>query len=181
MKKYIFLLLALSIIFTLCVSAFAASEISGEGDASSDVRLDAEAAAFSVTVPTSLDMALAANGAVTCATNAKIVNNGYAPVEVTAIAVNDAAGWTKVAFSDAATFKTYKVDSKRYAMKIGAEGKLQDASEALTEAGGIIKTCIDGGAELPFSYAGLVSAFSEAKAGETVATVVFTVGWVAAA
>lgn len=178
MKKILSLILSLSMVFALSVSALAASEISAGGDAESAVKLDAAAATFSVTVPTSLDMALAADGTVTCATNAKIVNNGYAPVEVTAIAVNDATGWTKVAFSDATTFKTYKVDSKQYAMKIGTEGNLQDASTGLSAAGGIIGTDIDGGTDLAFSYDGLISSFSETTNNQTVATVVFTVGWV---
>lgn len=181
MKKIISTLLTLCMVFSLSVSAFAASTISAGGDADSAVKLDAAAATFSVSVPTSLDMDLAADGTVTCATNAKIINNGYAPVEVTAIAVNDATGWTKVAFSNATTFKTYKVDSKQYAMKIGTEGKLQDASTGLSTDGGIIGTCIDGGTDLPFSYDGLISSFSAAQSDQTVATVVFTVSWVEAA
>ena len=178
MKKFVSMMLSLCLVMALSVPAFAASTISAGGDADSTVMLDAAAATFSVTVPTSLDMALAADGTVTCATNAKITNNGYAPVEVTAIAVNDATGWTKVAFSDATTFKTYRVNSKQYAMKIGTTGSLQDASEALTSAGGIIGTDINGGAELAFAYDGLISSFSAAATDQTVATVVFTVGWV---
>ena len=181
MKKFVSMMMSLCMALVLSaaliVPADAASTISAGGDADSTVTLDAAAATFSVTVPTSLDMALAADGTVTCATTAKIVNNGYAPVSVTAIAVNDATGWTKVAFSNATTFKTYKVNSKQYAMKIGTTGNLQDANSTLTSAGGIIGTDINGGTELAFSYDGLISSFSAAQTDETVATVVFTVGW----
>lgn len=180
MKKLLSIALSLSMLLALSANAFAAGTISAEGDASSEVKLQAEAATFSVTVPTSLDMALAKDGTVTCATTAKIVNNGLAPIQVTAIAVNDASGWTKVAFSDIDTFKSYKVDSRQYAMKIGTSGKLQDVNSGLTAAGGIIDTCIDGGTELAFGYEGLISSFSAAASNETIATVVFTVGWVPA-
>ena len=181
MKRHIAFLLILCSFFSLLCNASAAEALDSTEAESRVVLTSAAPAVFSVTVPSSLPVALKADGAAEVATNAKIINNGYAPVEVTAIAVNDATGWTKVAFSNATTFKTYKVDSKQYAMKIGTESKLQDASTGLSTDGGIIGTCIDGGTDLPFSYDGLISSFSAAQNNQTVATVVFTVSWVEAA
>lgn len=181
MKKVFSIFLALAMVLGMSAMAFAAPTISAEGDANSEVKLTAEAATFSVTVPTNLPVAVAADGSVTCAdaATAKIVNASSGQVQVTAIAVNDAAPYTKVAFSDVATFKAYQADSHKYALKLGTNSTVaEDASVGLTAAGGLIGVAINGNnGELPIFYDVLSSAFKTAQSNVKIADVVFTVAW----
>ncbi len=181
MKKFISILLALAMVLGMSSMAFAADTITTVGgDATSEVKLTAEAATFSVTVPTVLAIAVAANGTVTCATEAKIINNSTSQVKVTAITVTDTAPYTRAAFTTVDAFKAYAANSHIYALKLGTTATLaEDAMTALSSAGGIIGTAINGAAgELPFFYDALSSGFTTAVGTATkIADVVFTVGW----
>ncbi len=196
MKKILSIVMAMAMVLSMGAFAFAASTTDAEGNVDSQLTLDAQAARFSVTVPTKLPVQLSEAGVVTVATDAKIVNASSAQVRVSDIAVNGTAPWTKVAFTDEAAFRKMPVDAHKFAMKIGTTGNLQDANSALTAAGGIIGTAIDGstaGTEFPFAYEALISPVSAAigtysttiSAGDTatgtaIASIVFTVEWVPA-
>ena len=81
--------LSMALCLSMAVTSFATDpEITSSGaSASSAVTLTVAAANFSVTVPTSLPVSVAADGTVTVAgTNPKIVNSGTGPVSVTGVA-----------------------------------------------------------------------------------------------
>lgn len=90
MKTFLAMVMALSMVACMATTAFAAdlSAFDGAGvkiDATDGagevpVKLYAEGTTFSVTVPTSLPVSVDANGAVTVATDAKIINNSFGAV-----------------------------------------------------------------------------------------------------
>ena len=97
MKTFLAMVMALSMVACMATTAFAAdlSAFDGAGvkiDATDGagevpVKLYAEGTTFSVTVPTSLPVSVDANGAVTVATDAKIINNSFGAVKVTDLKV----------------------------------------------------------------------------------------------
>jgi hypothetical protein len=132
------------------------------------VTLTATAATFSVTVPTSLPVSLSADGTVTTATNCKITNNSTGQIKVSAVAINDANSWTKVAFST--DFNAIKVNTKQYALKINEK-------ESTSDILGTFSAIDGGGASTSITYDAKVVAPSSAISNATIANVVFTIGW----
>ena len=100
MKKIISIVLALSVLFAMSVTASAADVESNGGSGSTPVYLSStedgtiggkpSATAMSVTVPTALPMAMSQNGDVTCADNCKIINNSYGAVRVKSVTITTA-------------------------------------------------------------------------------------------
>ncbi len=198
MRKTLSILLALAMVLGMSAFAFAdATTTTVGGNATSQLVLDAQVAHFSVTVPTKLPVQLSDTGVVTVADDAKIINASSAQIQVTNIAVTPAAGWTHIAFTSEADFRTKPVNANQFALELGATAAgLEDSYTALTATGGIVGTAINGstaGTEFPFVYAALVSPVSTAigtysatvNAGDTatgtaIADIVFTVGWVTA-
>ena len=99
MKKILAAILALTMVFTLGVTAFADNSISTAGGTSSvPVKLTTSAAVFSVTVPTAFPVNVASDGTVTVADNLEITNNSKGQIKVTGVTVTGKNGWSLVAF-----------------------------------------------------------------------------------
>ena len=162
------LVLVLCLCLSLTVPAYAdANQISTAGSGGvSTVTLSVAASTFSVTVPTDLAVSVAADGTVTCATTAKIVNNGKGPVRVTAVNVAGVNGWTAVDYQS--SFAGEQVNTKKIGLKLNDTALSGDLAAAFA--------VIDGGSEQSFTYAANIPAQSEAVS-TTVANVTFTVGW----
>ncbi|MDD3778453.1 MAG: hypothetical protein PHX26_00165 [Proteiniphilum sp.] len=140
--------------------------------------LSTEAAAFSVTVPTSLPIHVAADGTVTTATSAAIVNNSHGAVKVTGLSVSGIGDWTIVGF-DSANMPAEKVNAHKIAMSINGDKTTADDTITFTAANfpkldGVNATASD---ELPVTYHAKVPAQSGALDAVAVVDVTFTIGW----
>jgi len=200
-SKIVSLVLAVAMCFCMGVTAFAAENntiSTAGGSGTTPVNLsttkdgtiggDPAATALSVTVPTSLPMAMAQDGAVTTATNCKITNNSYGAVRVKSVTIAGANGWTLTAFGDKTTLASEKVDSNKlgFAMSIGGgtqvkTDKSNAASQTLISApatgcymSGVGNTSANSVAVL---YDAIVTPLSNAMTEATIANVVFVVEW----
>lgn len=178
MKKLLVVCLALIMVLGSMSVAFAdVTEAGSTG--TTPVTLTTTAATFSVTVPTGLGISVAADGTVTCADAAKIINNGAGAVKVTAISVEAADGWTIVNFGK--DMSGVKVGAKEVGFEINelattAEGALNTTN--LATAFPAIAAKNDGATdELAITYDATVSAQSSALDDVKVLDVVFTIGW----
>ena len=138
----------------------------------------AEGTTFSVTVPTSLHVSVDANGEVTVATDAKIINNSFGAVKVTDLQIAATGGWALVDY-DSADMTAEKVNTKKMAMTINGEKTTGADAISFTAANwdrmeGKNATDSD---ELAITYDAKVPAQSAAIDGSTVANVTFTVAW----
>lgn len=128
---------------------------------------------FSVTIPASLSIAMAENGAITTATNASIVNNSTAAVKVSGVTVTAENGWTLVPFNY--NMAAAKVDSKLIGFSINNAKTVKNGkTDALSIGNG---WSIAKGASLPLSYDAVISATSTAITKQNVLTLVFVVNW----
>ena len=166
------LFLALALSLSLAVPALADSnEIRSAGSGgTSTVTLSVAPSTFNVTVPTDLAISVAADGAVTCASTAKIVNNGKGPVQVKAVSVTGVNGWTAVDYQS--SFAGEKVNAKKIGLKLNDTVLSGDVAGTFA--------VINGGSEQSFTYAANIPAQSEAVS-TTVANITFTIGWYTAA
>lgn len=87
---------------------------SATGSASVPVTVAREAATFSVTVPTTLPISVDADGNVTTATDATIINNSGAPVAVTKVKLASQNDWTLAAYSR--DILNLPVDTKQFGL-----------------------------------------------------------------
>ena len=162
-------LLGLSMVAPACASG---NEITTSGSgATSAVTLNVEASSFSVTVPTSLPVTVSADGSVTVATDAKIVNNSAGQVKVSNVEVSGKNGWTVIDYTNDLT--STAVNTRQIALSINGK-------TAVTEQSAMAGTfsVINGGSEQSFTYNANIPAQSSAiTAGTEVASVIFTIGW----
>lgn len=174
--------LALTMALSMSVPAFAAGIDTAGGTGQAPVTLTAEGATFSVAVPTSLPINVAADGTVATATDAKIVNNGAGAVIVTALAATGADDWELVDF-DSADMAAAKVNSHKIAMEINGDKTTADDTISFTAGNwASIAGKNDGNTdELAITYNAKVPAQSAAISDLTVVDVVFTIDWDAAA
>jgi len=127
---------------------------------------------FSVTIPASLSLIVSKTGAVYSANNAAIVNHSTGAVEVTAVTVTTANGWTLAPYST--NMANAKVDTKLIGFALnGAATANASISENLTLPG---DWSITKGGRLPLAYDAVVSAMSEVVS-EQVLTIVFVLDW----
>ena len=180
-KKILTSLLALSMATSMMAVPVFATGITvgadGEG-AEVPVELTTEAATFSVTVPTSLPISVAADGTITTATDAKIVNNGCGAVLVTNVAIEGIDTWEVVDF-DSADMTKEKVGATKVAMKINNDVTTGDDAITFTQSNwtsiaGKNDTDTD---ELAITYEAKVPAQAAALNDVSVCNVTFTVGW----
>ena len=163
----------------LTVPAFATNDVAAAGGTGTvPVELTAEAATFSVTVPTSLAISVDASGVVTTPTVAKIVNNSHGAVKVTGVSVAAQNGWATVDFVGADMTKE-KVGAKKIALEVNNEkttgaNTISFSAENWTKLDGKNETTSD---ELAIIYKAKVPAQASPLEGTTVANVVFTIGW----
>lgn len=178
MRKFVSLVLALSCITALAVPAFAADINTAGGTGSADVPLTVEAPTFSVTVPMQLPITVDADGAVTTATDAAIVNKSHGMVQVSNVTVTGANSWALVDFET--NMGAVAVNSKKIALKLNGDVTGIDGAFGFTAANWptiAAKNDADTTDEMAIVYDAKVPAQSTAVDGTTVANVVFTVGW----
>lgn len=150
-----------------------------------DIGGDPAATAMSVTVPTVLPIAVGTDGTVTTATDAKITNNSYGAVKVSAVSIQAAQGWHLTDFGT--NMANEKVDSDQvgFALTIGGGERLATSSTAGTQT--LLAEAIEGcymtgagnaaGSSVAISYDAVVSPVSSAVTNTGVASVIFTVEW----
>lgn len=190
MKKRIIAGLMAAIMLMGMTSAMAADETvnitTDGGSGTTTVTLTAEAATFSVDVPTGIPIKVNSDGTVTVPSNLAITSASSAPVKVTKVEMTNGT-WNLVGY-DAANMAAEKVGSKKLAFSItaGADGvdkatlKTADMAEGVTsqELGTPNWTIAAKTGSLPIELAAKASTVSEAiTAAENAATVVFTIGW----
>lgn len=176
-KKIVALCLSAALMAAMLVPAYAAVTTPG-GTGETTVNLTAEAATFSVEVPTSIAVQVAADGTATCASNVKITNGSAAAVKVTNIQMRNGT-WNLVPFTT--DFAKEKVDSKKLGFQMTVNGDEvatdKTGEQPLTHSADAW-TMDSYGASLDIQCAAKASAVSEAiSADESAATIVFTIGW----
>lgn len=185
-NKILALILALTMALSLCCTAFAdltvvdGEEITTDGGTGSvPVELEAEAARFSVTVPSVLPIDVDADGVVSVANNAKIVNESAGAVKVTNLTITGINGWETADF-DTVNMATEKVGSKKVAMVVnnhkttGATWTTPFVESEFPVMAGMNDTDSD---ELVITYDAKVPAQATSLTDVAVASIVFTVGW----
>ena len=197
MKKIISIVLALSVLFAMSVTASAADVESNGGSGSTPVYLSStedgtiggkpSATAMSVTVPTALPMAMSQNGDVTCADNCKIINNSYGAVRVKTVTITAAPGWNLTAFGDKSTLAAEKVDANKlgFAMSIGGGAQVMTTSDNPSQI--LIASPMTGcfmtgvgdptGNTVSISYEAIVTPLSGAVENVSIANIVFVIEW----
>ena len=147
----------------------------GAGDGS--IEEGAGSGAFSVTVPTVLPFVVAADGAVSVATDAKIVNHSNGPVKVTGIAATGKNGWAIVASNT--NFKSVPMNSKQFTLSLNGDyfpAAATNTASALNMTAGNWGQIAGDSGELALNYSGSFAA-QTSNLDVKVADVVFTVAW----
>lgn len=147
------------------------------GSASVPVNVTREAATFSVTVPTTLPISVDANGNVTTATDATIINNSSAPVAVTKVELASLSDWTLAAYSR--DILNLPVDAKQFGLQMNIGDKTvatsnSGTSDVLSDS---LNAQIVKGQNCAVTYNALFPARTAAVSDTQIANVVFTVGW----
>ena len=147
------------------------------GSASVPVNVTREAATFSVVVPTTLPIAVDADGNVTTATDASIINNSSAPVAVTKVELNSQSNWTLAAYNR--DILNLPVDAKQFGLQMNIGDKTvatsnSGTSDVLSDS---INAQIVKGQNCAVTYNALLPARTAAVSDTQIANVVFTVGW----
>jgi len=156
--------------FSLCTAAFAADEVdSAGGQGVSHGVLTQAQTAFSVTLPTALPVYVDADGAVTTAQNAYIQNNSFGPVEIEAVQITAVNGWSMSEYDT--DFTTQKVGQKRFGFSLQGVGVPVDGNLSASHF-----STINGESQMHLDYDANIAVQSTSM-DETIASVVFTVGW----
>ena len=150
---------------------------SATGAASVPVTVTREAATFSVTVPSTLPIAVDADGNVTTATDATIINNSGAPVAVTKVELNSQSNWTLAAYSR--DILNLPVDTRQFGLQMNIGDKTiatsnSGTSDVLSDS---LNARIAKGQNCAVTYDALFPAQTSAVSDIQIANVVFTVGW----
>ena len=147
------------------------------GSASVPVNVTREAATFSVVVPTTLPISVDADGNVTTATDATIINNSSAPVAVTKVELASLSDWTLAAYSR--DILNLPVDAKQFGLQMNIGDKTvatsnSGTSDVLSDS---LNARIVKGQNCAVNYNALFPAQTTAVSDTQIANVVFTVGW----
>ena len=147
------------------------------GSASVPVNVTREAATFSVVVPTTLPISVDADGNVTTATDASIINNSSAPVAVTKVELASLSDWTLAAYSR--DILNLPVDAKQFGLQMNIGDKTvatsnSGTSDVLSDS---LNARIVKGQNCAVTYNALFPARTAAVSDTQIANVVFTVGW----
>lgn len=197
MKRIISSFFALCLCLCVGVSAFAA-EIGKDGAAETPVTLTTTndgiggspsptGTRLSVTIPTTLPLAMSDDGEVVTATDCKIINHSYGAVRVTHVSISTADGWHLTSFGNRDSLAEEKVDSNKlgFALQIGDGEKVETRGSASTQT--LISSpdsgCYMTGAgntalnKADISYDAIVTPLSMPMQNVTVANTVFVVEW----
>ena len=147
------------------------------GSASVPVNVTREAATFSVVVPTTLPISVDADGNVTTATDATIINNSSAPVAVTKVELASLSDWTLAAYSR--DILNLPVDAKQFGLQMNIGDKTVTTSNSGTSdiLSDSLNAQIAKGQICAVTYNALFPAQTTAVSDTQIANVVFTVGW----
>ena len=147
------------------------------GSASVPVNVTREAATFSVVVPTTLPISVDADGNVTTATDATIINNSSAPVAVTKVELASLSDWTLAAYSR--DILNLPVDAKQFGLQMNIGDKTVTTSNSGTSdiLSDSLNAQITKGQNCAVNYNALFPARTAAVSDTQIANVVFTVGW----
>ena len=198
-KKTISLILAICMIASLAISASAANTVDASGGTgTSSVTLsstadgslggDPAATKMSVTVPTVLPIAVGTDGAVSTATDAKIINNSFGAVKVANVSIEAAQGWSLAAFGSKDTLAHEKVNSNKFGFQIAlgdgaaqiTDNKNASKQTLLTDT---IEGCFMSGVgdqaanSIGITYDAIVTPVSEAVTNTVIASVLFIIAW----
>ncbi len=135
------------------------------------VSVEAEAAVFSVTIPTSLPVGVAADGTVTVPNKVTITNNSPSPVSVSTIKVQPLNGWTLDDYAST-TYGPFDVGKKHFAIQIN--GGTTNASTGAVTGFGLSKIPYNSSAD--FTYSAKVP-MQKVDVNQQIANVVITVSW----
>lgn len=147
------------------------------GSASVPVNVTREAATFSVVVPTTLPISVDADGNVTTATDAAIINNSGAPVAVTKVELASLSDWTLAAYSR--DILNLPVDTRQFGLQMNIGGKTvatsnSGVSDILSDS---LNARIAKGQNCAVTYNALFPAQTAAVSDTQIANVVFTIDW----
>ena len=147
------------------------------GAASVPVNVTREAATFSVVVPTTLPISVDADGNVTTATDATIINSSSAPVAVTKVELTSQSNWTLAAYNR--DILNLPVDAKQFGLQMNIGDKTvatsySGTSDILSDS---LNAQIAKGQNCVVTYNALFPARTAAVSDTQIANVVFTVGW----
>lgn len=150
---------------------------SATGATSVPVTVTREAATFSVTVPTTLPISVDADGNVTTATDATIINSSGAPVAVTKVELASQSDWTLAAYSR--DILNLPVDTKQFGLQMNIGNKTVATSSSGTSdiLSDSLNARIAKGQNCAVTYNALFPAQTAAVSGTRIANVVFTVAW----
>ncbi len=142
---------------------------------------------FSISVPTSLPLAMADNGDVVSAEGIKIVNHSYGAVRIKSVRIKAACGWNLVKYGAKNIFAGEKVDSN----KLGFLLKIGDGQYRSTENTGNdqliisspVRGCYMSGAgdsascSVALSYRAVITPLSYTVKNTAIASVIFIFEW----
>ena len=127
-------------------------------------------------------------GAVSTATDAKIVNNSFGAVKVNSVSIEAAQGWSLAAFGDKSTLAHEKVNSNKFGFQISlgnGEKKLTDNKNASKQTllDAAVEGCYMSGVgdtsanSIGIEYDAIVTPVSEAVTNTAIASVLFIIAW----
>jgi len=207
MKKFLSIILALSMVLCLGATAYAAEIDTSGGSGSTPVSLtttndglvdtDGDGipdepgtvtpTKMSVVVPTVLPMAMSDDGTVVTATDCEIVNQSYGAVRVKSITISAASDWHLTAFGSKDSLAGEKVDSNKlgFALAIGDGQQVATANDEATQQliSAPMTGCFMTGVgdttrnHVAVDYAAIVTPLSSTVSNTTVASVVFVIEW----
>lgn len=148
------------------------------GSASVPVNVTREAATFSVVVPTTLPISVDADGNVTTATDAAIINNSGATVAVKSVEVIGQNKW-EIAPYDKVTVRSLPVNTMNFGLQMELGGiasatSINGPSEILAYNSNID---IDRQQKLTITYDALIPAQEKGILNTQIANVVYTIAW----
>ena len=171
MKKFVSAAIAAMLALNSLLPVCAADTQSVSVDTDTDIVVDMQisAATFSITAPTTLPVAIDADGVSSVAANCKIVNNCRGPVVVNSAKLIPDNGWTLKKW-DSDWSKT-KTGTKEFAMSIMGEGVAANGRIDVSLFGQIA-----GGSSLPIEYDARAAVQSHAISTSP-AKLVIVIGW----
>jgi hypothetical protein len=174
-KKFLSVLLTLTLVFSLTSVPAYASEITAEGDGTVPVNLTVETPIYDVTVPMVLPVTMTETGDIVVATDAVIVNKSAGPIKISNIKTKGVNGWSTTDYTGL-DVKSAKVGSKNVGLTFTIDGMTTNTTGAdLNDFSGAI--ILIKGESLPLIYNAKVPAQKVAQTDVQIAEVVFTVGW----
>ncbi len=175
------LALALAMLMAIVPAYAAGNTVTSAGSSgTTPVELTADAATFSVTVPTSIAIHVNADGTCTCPSNVELTNESTAAVKVTKIEMKNGT-WTLVPYTT--NMAVELVDAKKlgFQVVVGTDTIATTATGNQTLTHNAAQwTMPQKDAKLSLGFSAVSSAVSSpVTTAETAASIIFTVAWAA--